>query len=150
MDLLYYIVYGVPEPDVALFINRIAVGVFFIVSGYFKLFNKVRHRTLVETLKDCKVPFIWFNQWFVPWVEFLGGIAVTLGFLAQFASLGMMAILAVAIWSEGEKRVRMYKPIDGFDVICNTLYLPEVLYLVMLLVVRFSGPGAWSLDSLFA
>jgi hypothetical protein len=36
-------------------LNRIAVGMFFMLSGYHKLFNPERHRTLAEQLKDLGI-----------------------------------------------------------------------------------------------
>jgi uncharacterized membrane protein YphA (DoxX/SURF4 family) len=40
MDILFN---GVGWTDIALALNRIAVGVFFLLSGYHKLFNAQRH-----------------------------------------------------------------------------------------------------------
>lgn len=139
---------GLNQPDAALFINRVIVGMFFVASGYNKLFDKARHATLVATLKECGIPFIGFNQWFVPLVELLGGIAVVLGLLAPLAALGMATILAVALWTDGKKRVAAYSPINRVDYICDWLYLPELLMLSMLLVVIFMGPGQLSLYAL--
>ena len=41
MDLLFA---GVGWTDLAITLNRIAVGAFFMLSGYHKLFNAERHR----------------------------------------------------------------------------------------------------------
>ena len=43
MDLLFV---GVGWTDIAITLNRIAVGAFFMLSGYHKLFNAERHRTV--------------------------------------------------------------------------------------------------------
>ena len=53
MDLLFN---GVGWTDIALTLNRIAVGAFFMHSGYHKLFNAERHRTFVDELKALGVP----------------------------------------------------------------------------------------------
>jgi hypothetical protein len=50
MDLLFN---GVGWTDIALTLNRIAVGVFFMLSGYHKLFNSQRHRMLIENGHPC-------------------------------------------------------------------------------------------------
>lgn len=134
-------------PDWALMLNRMAVGAFFATSGYHKLFNRQRHATVTETLKDCGVPDIALMQWFVPMVEFLGGIAVTLGCMSRLAALPMMAVLAVAILTDGVRRVKGYHPIDPADTLCDVLYLPETLMGVMLLTVAIAGPGAMALTA---
>ena len=72
MDLLFV---GVGWTDLAIALNRIAVGAFFMLSGYHKLFNAERHRSIVDELKALGVPALGFNQWWVPSVEFLGGAA---------------------------------------------------------------------------
>jgi hypothetical protein len=77
MDILFN---GVGWTDIALTLNRIAVGVFFMLSGYHKLFNTQRHVSLVEELKELGIPAVGFNQWWVPTVEFTGGAGVTIGF----------------------------------------------------------------------
>jgi hypothetical protein len=37
------------ESHAALTLNRVAIGVFFAISGYHKLFNAARHATLTST-----------------------------------------------------------------------------------------------------
>jgi hypothetical protein len=63
MDLLFV---GIGWPDLAITLNRIAVGAFFLQSGYHKLFNAERHRTVVDELKALGVHAVGFNQWWVP------------------------------------------------------------------------------------
>jgi hypothetical protein len=41
----------------------------------------------------------------------------------------------------------MYKPIDEADRIDDWLYLPEVLYVFMLIVVISAGAGPYSFDA---
>jgi len=144
MDLLFN---GVGWTDIALTLNRIAVGVFFMLSGYHKLFNAQRHVSLVEELKELGIPAVGFNQWWVPMVEFLGGVGVTIGFLAALAALGLLIIILVAIATSGRQRIKVYKPIDEADRIDDWLYLPETLYAFMLIVVISAGAGPYSLDA---
>lgn len=126
-------------------VMRIAVGAFFACSGWNKLTNESRHATLVATLKQDGVPLVEVNQWWVPTCEFLGGVAVVFGIFAPFAAFLLAVICAVACMAEGKERVRNYKPINRPDTLADWLYLPEVLYLVMLVVVVGSGGGAWKL-----
>src|SRR5215472_14102198 len=102
---------GVGGADIALTLNRIAVGTFFMLSGYHKLFNAPRHRTFVDELKALGIPAVGINQWWVPTVEFIAGGGVLIGFLAPLAALGLLVIILVAIATSGQERVRVYKPI---------------------------------------
>ena len=145
MDLPFV---GVGGADVAITLNRIAVGTFFMLSGYHKLFNAERHRTVVDELKALGVPALGFNQWWVPLVEFTAGCAVLIGLLAPLAALGLLVIILVAIATSGRQRIKLYKPIDEADRIDDWLYLPETLYAVMLIIVISAGAGPYSLDAL--
>ena len=144
MDLLLN---GVGWTDIALTLNRIAVGAFFMLAGYHKLFNVQRHRTFVDELKALGVPAVGINQWWVPTVEFAAGGAVLIGFLAPLAALGLLVIILVAMATSGEQRIKLYKPIDEADRIDDWLYLPETLYAVMLIIIVSAGAGPYSLDA---
>lgn len=144
-ELIHVLQNGVSEIDFGLTLNRIALGVFFAISGYHKLFNAERHQAIIDTFKSIGVPFIGFNQWFVPAVEFLGGLSLISGVLAPFAASGLLVICLVASCTDGVKRIQTYKPIDLADVIDDVLYLPEVLYCVGLVLIITSGPGGLTL-----
>jgi putative oxidoreductase len=145
MDLLFT---GVGWTDVALTLNRIALGAFFMLSGYHKLFNVERHRTFVDELKTLGVPALGFNQWWVPLVEFSAGGGVLIGLLAPLAALGLLVIILVSIATSGRQRIKLYKLIDRADRIDDWLYLPETLYAFMLLIVVAAGAGPYSFDAL--
>jgi uncharacterized membrane protein YphA (DoxX/SURF4 family) len=145
MDLLFV---GVGWTDLALALNRIAVGAFFMLSGYHKLFNAERHRSFVDELKTLGVHAVGFNQWWVPLVEFTAGAAVLVGLLAPLAALGLLFLILVAIATSGRQRIKLYKPIDEADRIDDWLYLPETLYAFMLLIIVSAGAGPYSLDAM--
>jgi uncharacterized membrane protein YphA (DoxX/SURF4 family) len=145
MDLLFF---GFGGTDLAIALNRIAVGAFFMLSGYHKLFNAERHRSIVDELKALGVPAVGFNQWWVPLVEFTAGSAVLVGLLAPLAALGLLVIILVAMATSGRRRIKLYKPIDESDRIDDWLYLSETLYAFMLLIVVSAGAGPYSLDGL--
>jgi uncharacterized membrane protein YphA (DoxX/SURF4 family) len=92
MNLLFN---GVGWTDIALTFNRIAVGAFFMLSGYHKLFNAQRHRSFVDELKGLGVPALGFNQWWVPTVEFTAGGGVLIRLLAPLAALGLLVVILV-------------------------------------------------------
>jgi len=141
MDLLFV---GIGHNDLALTLNRIAVGTFFMLSGYHKLFNAERHRSILDELKALGVPAVGFNQWWVPLVEFTAGGAVLIGLPA----LGLLVIIIVAMATSGRQRIKLNKPIDESDRIDDWLYLPETLYAFMLVLIISAGAGPYSLDSL--
>jgi uncharacterized membrane protein YphA (DoxX/SURF4 family) len=144
-DLLFA---GIGWTDLAITLNRIAVGAFFMLSGYHKLFNAERHRTVVDELKALGIHAVGFNQWWVPSVEFSAGGAVVIGLLAPLAALGLLVLILVAIVTSGPQRIKLYKPIDEADRIDDWLYLPEVLYAFMLILVISTGAGPYSVDAL--
>jgi uncharacterized membrane protein YphA (DoxX/SURF4 family) len=139
---------GIGYTDIALLVNRVAVGAFFMFSGYHKLFNAERHRVLVDELAALRIPALRFNAWWVPIVEFCAGAAVVSGLFAPLAALGLIVIILIADITSGRQRITSYKPIDEADRIADWLYLPETLYAFMLLLVVSAGAGPYSIDSL--
>ena len=138
---------GVGWTDIALTLNRVAVGTFFMYSGYHKLFNAERHRVFADELRSLHVHAVGINQWWVPLVEFSAGGAVVVGLVAPLAALGLLVVILVANATTGRERIKAYKPIDRADRIDDWLYLPETLYAVMLILVISAGAGPYSLDA---
>jgi uncharacterized membrane protein YphA (DoxX/SURF4 family) len=127
---------------------RFALGSFFVLSGIHKLRNKERHKTFVETLRVLGIPRIGILQWFVPGVEFFGGLGVALGFLTPLAALGLLVICLVALVTNSPTVVASYNPIDPADRVDDWLYQPEMMYTLMLLYFVAAGAGPFSLDRL--
>jgi uncharacterized membrane protein YphA (DoxX/SURF4 family) len=130
---------GVGRTGIALTLNRLAVGMFFMLSGYHKLFNAERHSVFVNELRSLHVPAVGINQWLVPLVEFSAGGAVVIGLVAPLAALGLLVIILIASATSGRERIKAYKPIDEDDRIDDWLYLPETLYAFMLIMVISAG-----------
>jgi putative oxidoreductase len=141
---------GAQAPDAALTLNRVALGVFFAISGYHKLFNSSRHATLAQTLQDDGVHAVPIMQWLVPGVEFSGGWALMIGLLSSLAAFGLFVVCLGAVVLDASKRVRAWQPIDRADWLGDLLYIPEALYCIGLAVVMLGGPGPWSLDAIIA
>ena len=59
-----------------------------------------------------------------------------------------LLICIVACMAEASGKVEAFKPIDEADRIDDWLYLPEVLYALMLFAVICAGPGGYSIDRL--
>jgi uncharacterized membrane protein YphA (DoxX/SURF4 family) len=144
IDLLFS---GVGWTDIALTLNRVAVGMFFLFSGYHKLFNEQRHGMFVNELEALHVHAIRINQWWVPLVECSAGGAVVIGLVAPLAAFGLLVIILVASATSGRQRLKAYKPLDRADRIDDWLYLPETLYAFMLIMVISAGAGPYSVDA---
>lgn len=142
MTVLELLQYGPEQIDLALRLNSVVLGVFFAIAGYHKLFNAERHAMLERAFNKLGIPFVRFNLWFVPLVEFMGGLALISGVLAPLASLGLIAICVVATCTDGRKRLVDKHPIDLGDKVNLWLYMPEVLYIVALLIVLLAGAGS--------
>jgi uncharacterized membrane protein YphA (DoxX/SURF4 family) len=141
------ILQGAQAPNVALTVNRVALGLFFAIGGYHKLFNASRHATLTSTLQEDGVHALPIMQWLLPAIEFGGGAALIIGLLSVVAAFGLFVICVGAIALDAVKRINAWKPIDRADWLGDLLYLPEALYCVGLMVVMLAGPGAWSVDA---
>jgi len=136
--------------DVALAATRVAVGTFFVISGYHKLFNAQRHAAIVATLTEDKAPAVAVTQWVIPIAEFLGGLALIFGFLVVPAAAGLLVILIGALKLDGIKRIAGYHPIDRADWLDDLLYLPETLFAILLVVIAATGAGPYSIDGFVA
>jgi len=146
MDLSL-VLHGAHAPNAALTLNRTALGMFFAISGYHKLFNASRRAELTRTLVDDGVHVVPFMRWLLPSAEFTGGWALIMGFLSVPAALGLLAICVGAIALDALKRIRQWRPVDRADWLGDLLYVPEALYCIGLAVVVLAGPGRWSVDA---
>ena len=144
------ILQGTQAPNAALALNRVALGAFFAIGGYHKLFNASRHATLTRTLQDDAVHALPIMQWLLPSVEFGGGVALIIGLLSVLAAFGLFVICFGALALDAVKRIRAWQPIDRADWLGDLLYVPETLYCIGLTVVMLAGPGTWSLDAIIA
>jgi putative oxidoreductase len=128
---------------VGILLARLAVGLLFLLSGWGKLFRSDRRETMRQTLQEAGVPFPRFNAVLVAAVEFVGGFLLVVGALTPLACLMLIGVMVVAIVTT---RIRTIKATSPIDWLAEFLYLPEVLYLVILVWLLFSGPGWLSVD----
>lgn len=127
----------------AIFVVRLFLGIFFTLSGFFKMFDGKAHANLLATLKDAGLPFANFCAYLVPVMEFACGILLIIGFLTTLSSFILFVIMIFAIVTD---RLASLVHHPGVMALENFLYLPEVLYALMFLWLFFSGPGKLSLD----
>jgi putative oxidoreductase len=79
-------------------------------------------------------------------VEFVCGLLLVIGALTPLASAMLGCVTIVAIATSTIRNIKASCPVGW---LAEFLYLPEVLYLVILIWLFFSGPGWLSVDHLF-
>jgi putative oxidoreductase len=130
---------------IGILLARLAVGSLFCLSGRGKLFLPERREQTRQTLIEAHVPFPYFNAVFVSAVEFVCGLLVILGALTPLACALLACVMIMAIAMIAVRNVKASSPLNWLS---EFLYLPEVLYLVILIWLFFSGPGWLSIDCL--
>jgi putative oxidoreductase len=128
-----------------IFLARLAVGLLFFLSGRAKLFLPERREQMRQTLIEAHVPFPEFNAAFVSIVEFVCGLFLVVGAVTPLASALLAGVIIVAIATTAIRNIKATSPTEWLAAF---LYLPEVLYLVILFWLFFSGPGWLSIDQL--
>lgn len=132
---------------IGMLLARLTVGVLFLLSGGGKLFRKDRRERMLQTLREAGVPLPELNAVFVSTVECVFGALLVLGAFTPLACVMLSGVMVVAI---ATTRLRSIKAGSALDWLAEFLYLPEVLYLVILVWLLFSGPGWLSVDRLLA
>jgi len=130
---------------IGILVARLSVGMLFVLSGSGKLFVPSRRDEMLKTLRDAGVPAPRLNAIFVSCVEFLFGTLLVTGFLTPLCCVMLSGVMVVALATTVLPRIKA-SSLAGW--LSSALYLPEVLYLVILVWLFFSGPGWFSLDYL--
>jgi putative oxidoreductase len=126
-------------------IARLSVGTLFALSGSGKLFVPSRRDQMLRTLRDAGILAPGMNIVFVSSVEFLFGILLVMGLLTPLCCLMLSGVMVVALGTSILPRIEAPSLASWLG---SVLYLPEVLYLVILVWLFFSGPGWFSVDYL--
>jgi putative oxidoreductase len=126
---------------------RVLIGVFFCISGGTKLFIPAKFALLEQTIIQSHIPFPHANALFVSMVEFACGAGLALGLLTPLCAAMLTGDMVVAIATD---RIHSIQATSVLAWVDDFLYLPEVLYTLILVWLIFSGPGRYSLDSLIA
>src|SRR5881396_3308213 len=129
----------------AILLARLAVGWLFFLSGRGKLFVPDRREQMRQTLIEAHVPFPDLNALFVSTVEFVCGLLLVLGAVTPLACALLTWVMVVAIATTATHNIKASSPTEWLAAF---LYLPEPLYLVILIWLFFSGPGWLSVDNL--
>jgi putative oxidoreductase len=131
--------------QISILLARISIGVFFAISGGNKLFVANSTRQMYETLAGAGIPFPHVMTYFVSSVEFVGGCLLIIGLLSSLCSAALIIQMTVAIIT-----VRLATIPSGtsfLDWLDDFLYLPETLYIIILIWLICSGPGRFSVDN---
>jgi putative oxidoreductase len=128
----------------AILLVRVAIGLFFAISGANKLFVAGGIKPVYDTLVQAKVPFPRMTAYFVSAVEFIGGSLLAVGFLSSAACAALLIDMIVATLTTAISTLpKGLSPINWLD---DFLYLPEVLYVLFFIWLLCAGPGKFSVD----
>jgi putative oxidoreductase len=122
---------------------RASVGGLFFLSGRGKLFVAARRVRMRETIAAAGLPRPDITAPLMSAVEFAGGAMLCLGLLTPVACVMLAGVMTGALVTTQLPRVQAASVADWLG---EVLYLPEVLYVVILLWLLFAGPGWLSLD----
>jgi putative oxidoreductase len=125
--------------DAGLTVLRVVLGITFIMHGGQKLFV-FGFDGVSGAFAQMGIPAPGLLGPFVAFVEFFGGIAVTLGLLTRLAALGIGATMVVAILAV-HLEAGFFNP-GGFEFPLSLLASAATLVI--------TGAGAFSLDGLVA
>ena len=126
---------------------RVLIGIFFCISGGTKLLVPAQFRTMELTVAQSHIPFPHANAFFVSLIEFACGTGLAVGLLTPLCSLALLIDMIVAI---ATNRIHSIQASGVLAWIDDFLYLPEVLYVIILAWLILSGPGRYSIDGLIA
>src|SRR5215468_5356026 len=126
---------------------RVLIGIFFCISGGTKLFVPAQFSLMERTLAESHIPFPHANALFVSFVEFACGAGLALGLLTPVCALVLVCVMIVAVVTNRIYSIQASGVLSWLD---DFLYLPEVLYVIILVWLTFSGPGRYSIDGLIS
>lgn len=117
---------------------RVSIGIFFCISGATKLFVPAKFSAMEQTLVQSHIPFPHANAIFVSLVEFASGAGLVIGLLTPLCAAVLVVDMIVAV---ATNRIHSIQATGVLGWVDEFLYLPEVLYVLILVWLIFSGPG---------
>jgi putative oxidoreductase len=113
---------------------RITVGYIFIESGWGKLHNLSK---VIEFFTQLGIPAPQIQAPFVATVEFVCGLLVFLGAFTRLASVPLIGVMIVAIWTA---------KLNDISGVSDLFATSEYLYILLLLWLAIAGGGSVSVD----
>ncbi len=133
---------------IALLVSRVAIGFFFVMSGYNKFFVQgILH--LRNEFIEYGIPFPLINAWLDASVQLIGGIALIVGLGTRFWSVAIgfaMIVASVTVTIPDVIKNDIAKADSSLLFWGWYYYKPEPVYLTVFLLLIFFGPGRVSLD----
>jgi putative oxidoreductase len=123
---------------VALLVARMTVGILFVSTGWGKVHNIDQ---VTGLFTDLHIPAPGFNAVLASYTELIGGALLVIGLASRFVSIPLMVTMVVALVTAKADEIHGLPDLFG-EV--------EWTYLALLFVITAFGPGALSLDALFA
>jgi putative oxidoreductase len=85
-----------------------------------------------------------FNAYLVGWVEFLGGLCLTLGFASRLAAIPLIILLLTALGTAHAQDISHFRFLFEPDTLVKQTPYP---FLITCLMVFVFGPGRLSIDA---
>lgn len=126
--------------DKILGVLRIFLGVMFLSTGLMKFTVAHLSDAFSAQLLQADIPFHGFNLKFVPLLEVLLGLALTVGIYSRLAGLVVIPVMLVASYVHLVVQDAALFPLQP-----NAPVVP-LMTLVMAVYILWRGGGAWSLD----
>jgi putative oxidoreductase len=131
---------------IGMLLARLSVGLLFVLSGGGKLFVAARREQMLATIRQARIPAPAASARAVSAVELTCGSLLVIGLFTRFSCVMLSAVMAGALWTTVLPRISQTKSTVAW--LGAFLYLPEVLYVIILVWLFFSGPGWASVDRL--
>jgi uncharacterized membrane protein YphA (DoxX/SURF4 family) len=121
-------------------INRILLGVIFLMTGVMKFFIPMFTEAWLNQLIQAGIPLVTLNFFFVPIVEVILGLLLLKGFYTRFFTSIVFPIMLVAIYVHFAVEDANLFPIQPkFPIV------PIIVIIMAIILLRY-GAGLWSDD----
>lgn len=129
---------------------RLIVGYGFLEHGYAKLLRGPD--AFPQILAAMHMPAPHLLGWMTIAVEMIGGLAVILGLFIPLASVPMIAVLLVAIFTvhlpNGFSSIKLESVTSSGAHFGQPGYETDLLYIAGLIALVIGGSGPWALDQI--
>lgn len=134
----------VPLPARSIVLVRLAVGLIFATQGFLKYADP---NMGVNRFARIGFPASLFTAHFVGAFEMVCGLLVLLGLWTRISAIPLLSVISTAIVTT--KLSELYRPNQGFWYMVSDART-DFSMLCCLVFLIISGPGAWSVDSLWS
>ncbi|PIF45023.1 putative oxidoreductase [Chryseobacterium sp. 52] len=142
--------------DLFYVICRISIGLFFLITGFNKLFHPVFQGYMLKTITGLGFSNPQFMAHFVAFNEAFWGLLLLLGLLTRFSSLSLIVIMLVALITKDLHSIPTelvpvdpkvgIRPMDNFTWLTYFFFLPQVLFMMLLGMFSLYGYKAFGID----